>query len=274
MVDPRSQPHPRRHSEHAPFPRILCAIDGREGSEAAIEQAIALADGDAHLVFAAHWYGKGFLEGAAESDAKARDVVQQAVERAQRLGVQARAEHFHSPRLAEALLSAATWHDVVVVGAHPHSRATGIVLSETATLLVHRSRIPVLVARERPLAAGIVAATRALPADRAAVIAATHIAARLGAELTIVHIPERDDEKRRPELKAELADARALLGRGLDYLEFDGPAARAIVDVAEGDGAGLAVVGSEGKRGLPALRSVSERVAHLAPCSVLVMRER
>jgi nucleotide-binding universal stress UspA family protein len=41
---------------------------------------------------------------------------------------------------------------------------------------------------------------------------------------------------------------------------------------AEGDGAGLVVVGSGGKRGLPALGSVSERVAHLAPCSVLVIR--
>jgi nucleotide-binding universal stress UspA family protein len=272
MLDQRSLPHRRRHSEHPPFPRILCAVDGTETSDAAIQQAIALADGDARIVFAAHWYGRGSLERAAASDEQARDAAEQAVGRAREAGVQARAEYFHSPRLAEALLSATAWHDIVVTGAHPRSRATGIVLGQTATLLVHRSRIPVLVARERTLGAGVVAATRALPADRAAVTAAAHVAARLGAELTIVHVTGRGDDKRRPELEAELANARALLGRSLDYVEFDGPAARSIVDLAEGDGAGLVVVGSEGKKGLPALASVSERVAHVAPCSVLVLR--
>ena len=63
-----------------------------------------------------------------------------------------------------------------------------------------------------------------------------------------------------------------MLDRHVEYVSVDGPPARTLVDVAEGDGAGLVVVGSEGKQGLPALRSVSERVAHLAPCSVLVMR--
>ena len=36
--------------------------------------------------------------------------------------------------------------------------------------------------------------------------------------------------------------------------------------------AGLVVVGSRGLGGVKALGSVSERVAHLAPCSVLVAR--
>jgi nucleotide-binding universal stress UspA family protein len=273
MLGQRSQPHRPRHSEHAPFARILCAIDRDGANQSAIEQAIALADGDARIVFAAQWYGKGSLERGAEPGAEARDAAEQAVETAQRAGVEARAEYFHAPRLAGALLSQTAWHDVVVVSAHAHARASGIVLGETATLLAHRSAIPVLVARERPFAAGIVAATRALPADRPAVTAATHIAARLGAELTVVHVRGRDHAKRRAELRAELANARSFLGRGIDYLELEGSAAPAIVDVA-GDGAGLVVVGSAGKQGLPALRSVSERVAHRASCSVLVMRER
>ena len=107
-------------------------------------------------------------------------------------------------------------------------------LGEIATQLVHRCAVPVLVARERPLASGVVAATRAWPADRAALTAGTHIAARLGAELTVVHVPERDDDQRRAELHAELANARALLGREIDYYQESGPAARAIVDAARG----------------------------------------
>ncbi len=274
MLGSHSQALPRRHSQRAPFPRILCAVDGSEASAAAIDQAIVIADGDSRIEFAASWYGKGSLERAAASDQAARDSAEQAVERARAAGVQAAARYFHVPKLVDAILAATALNDLVVVGAGPHARMTGIVLGELATQLVHRCGLPVLVARERPLEAGVVAATRALPADRFAVTTGAHIAARIGAELTVVHVADRHDEKRRSEMRAELANARALLGRQLDYLEDAGPAARAIVAAAEGDSAGLVVVGSAGKQGLGALRSVSERVAHLAPCSVLVMRSR
>ena len=91
---------------------------------------------------------------------------------------------------------------------------------------------------------------------------------------TVVHVKERDDQTREPELQAELANTRALLGRPFDSLRVHGPTARTIVDIADGDGAGLIVVGSRLRLGLPALTSVSERVAHDAPCSVLIMRGR
>ncbi len=44
--------------------------------------------------------------------------------------------------------------------------------------------------------------------------------------------------------------------------------------VQAGGDADLLVVGSRGLHGLKALGSVSERVAHEAPCSVLVVRSR
>ena len=47
---------------------------------------------------------------------------------------------------------------------------------------------------------------------------------------------------------------------------------RALVDA--GANADIVVVGSRGLHGLKALGSVSERVAHQAPCSVLVVRTR
>ena len=123
------------------------------------------------------------------SDQQAREAVERAVARAREAGVQARPDYFHAPTLGQALLRAAAAHDLIVVEAHAHTRATGIVLGETATLLVHRSPIPVLIARDRPLGSGVVAATRARPADRRALTTATHLAARLGAELTVVHDP-------------------------------------------------------------------------------------
>jgi len=269
MLDQPATGHRPRRSIHPPFPRILCAVDGTQATDAAIAQAIAVADGDARIAFATSWYGAH-----TSADERVREAVERAVVRAREAGVEARADSFHAPRLGDGLLAATAAHDLVVVGAHSHSRATGIVLGETATQLVHRCAVPVLVARDRPLSAGIVVATRAQPTDRAALAAGTHLAARLGAELTVVHVLERDEDARRPELSAELANARALLGRSIDYFQDSGPAPRAIVTAAEGDGAGLVVVGSDGRRGLSALASVSERVAHLAPCSVLVMRGR
>ena len=275
MLDQHPAPNRRRRrSAQPPFPHILCAIDGSPGTEAAIEHAIAIADGDAQVVFAGSWYrtkpGKG--DDPSEQDAAYRSV-KAAVAKAREAGVDATYQLFHAPRLSDALLKAHALHDLLVIGAHPHARATGIVLGETATRLVHRSAIPVLVARARPLEAGVVVGTRAVPDDRRATTAAAHLAARLGAELTVVHVAGRD-EHQWPELHAELANARALLGRGLDYLREYGSPAHALVTAAEGDGAGLIVVGSRGRSGLPALSSVSERVAHLAPCSVLVMRCR
>lgn len=223
---------PPRRSVHAPFPRIVCAVE----SDVAVEQALAVAGRDSRVMFAASWYGK------AASDAPAREAIARALPRARQAGVEAQQQWFHAPRLGAALLGATAMHDLVVIGAHSHARATGIVLGEDATLLLHRCAVPVLVARERALESGIVVATRALPSDRRALTAAAHLARRLGAELKVVHI--------------------AGLGR----------AARAIVSVAEGDGAGLVVVGSDIRSGLSSLVSVSERVAHRAPCSVLVMR--
>jgi nucleotide-binding universal stress UspA family protein len=47
---------------------------------------------------------------------------------------------------------------------------------------------------------------------------------------------------------------------------------RRIVEMANETGAALIVMGSRGRTGLAALGSVSERVAHRAGCSVLIVR--
>jgi nucleotide-binding universal stress UspA family protein len=245
---------------HPPFPRVLCAVDGGEGAGAAIQQALAVAGDDSRIVFAA-------------SSQRGADAAERALAEARAAGVEASPVFVPAPHLSDAVLQLSAQHDLVVVAAHPHTRATGIAFGEDATQLVHRSRIPVLVARDRPLAAGVIAATRALPTDRHALTTATRLAARLGAHLTVVHVGTHGDERYAPELRSELANARALLGHGLDYVRESGSPPRAIVTVAEGDGAGLIVVGSDRRLGVAALASVSERVAHQASCSVLVMRD-
>jgi nucleotide-binding universal stress UspA family protein len=61
-------------------------------------------------------------------------------------------------------------------------------------------------------------------------------------------------------------------GAGLRVLTADAHPAQALVEASRE--ADLLVVGSRGLRGLKALGSVSERVAHEASCSVLVVRTR
>src|SRR5688572_1988069 len=114
MLDAHPQTHRRRHSQRAPFPRILCAVDGSEASAAAIDQAIAVADGDARIVFAACSYGAGSKERAVAADRAARAVAEAALERARAAGVEAWAQYFHHPRLDDAVCSATALHDLVV----------------------------------------------------------------------------------------------------------------------------------------------------------------
>lgn len=272
MLDQRPLHSSLPRPVHAPFPRVVCVVEPTPESDVAVEQAITLAGNDTRVCFTAMWNDRATRDEAAVSSSAAEARVERAVARARQAGVSTDRLLVRAATIGEVLVRVTTRQDLIVVGAHAHARATGVVLGETATFLVHRSPIPVLLARKPPLSAGVIAATRALPPDRAALTAATRTAAFLGAELTVVHVEVRDDDARRPELHAELANARALLGRPLDFYRDSGAAARAIVAAAEGDGAGLVVVGSDRRTGLSALTSVSERVAHHAPCSVLVMR--
>ena len=135
---------------------------------------------------------------------------------------------------------AAEHHTLAVVGSHGTGRAKGIVIGSTATEIVHKARCSVLVARKplKEFPSTIVVGLDGSPESDVAEAVAGSLAKRFGAEL-----------------------AR--------YENVPHPT-RMLVDVAvEAD---LLVVGSRGLHGVKALGSVSERVAHEAKCSVLVVR--
>lgn len=78
--------------------------------------------------------------------------------------------------------------------------------------------------------------------------------------------------------ESALADARRELGRAgitAEYHELDREPTAAVLDVAERAGADLVVVGSRGLGATGRLLhgSVSTKVIHHAPCSVLVVRD-
>lgn len=150
--------------------------------------------------------------------------------------------------------------DLLVVGSRGTGRAVGILLGSVATTLLHEAPCPVLVARQtdataafpRRIVVGVDGSAQAAQAEALA----TALAARFGATLRVV---------------------AALGGKPVhaDGLASDtirdrrGPVAALGATVRDAD---LLVVGSRGLHGLAALGSVSERVAHRARCSVLVVR--
>lgn len=125
---------------------------------------------------------------------------------------------------------------LVAVGSHAHRRVAGILRGATATEIVHKAPCSVLVARPagEQFPHRILVGVDGSSASSFAADVAGHVAERFGSEL-------------RP-----FTTVDALLAAS-----------------AEAD---LVVVGSRGLHGLRALGSVSERVAHTAHCSTLLVR--
>jgi len=152
---------------------------------------------------------------------------------------------------------------LIVVGSHGLSRAAGITLGAVSTALLHEAPCPVLIARgpvnadrwPRKVVVGIDGSSD----SAAALAAARSLAARLHGALRVVAATQ--------DAHIDLETARRL-APGLE--EHDSRAID-VLNVAS-ETADLVVVGSRGLRGLRALGSLSERLAHEAKCSVLVVR--
>jgi nucleotide-binding universal stress UspA family protein len=152
---------------------------------------------------------------------------------------------------------------LLVVGSHGHRRAAEIVLGGVSGELLHAAPCSVLVSRATAapelFPRAIVAGVDGSPASERALSIAEGLAARFRAPLRVV---------------------TALRGKGIDPARVRSRAPFAeVVDerpvdalVAAAADAELLVVGCRGLHGLHALGSVSERVAHRAGCSVLVVR--
>lgn len=258
-----------------PFARIVCGVGGSRSAAEAVRQAAVLAGPSTPLVLVSVTDVRGFgpNEMAELGPVRARRALDEARRSAQSLGAHAEAVLVHDLSPAHGLLEAATDADLVVIGAPPGSRLGGTMLGRTASAVLHDAQRSVLIARrtgDRPFPGHIVAATDGSEPAHDAVRVAADLAARHCGDVVLLHA--------RPRLFGAPADARdgALVrertGREPVWLVPDEPAAAAIPEAAEASGASLVVVGRRGLGGVRALGSVSERVAHRAGCSVLVVR--
>jgi nucleotide-binding universal stress UspA family protein len=153
---------------------------------------------------------------------------------------------------------------LVVVGSHHHSRVAEMLLGGVSGEVLHRSPCSVLVARSsaadtafpHSLLVGIDGSERA---ERALAVG-RYLATRFSVPLRAV-TALRDTDLDLALIHRQAPSVEEIDERPLEALR----AAATDVD--------LLIVGSRGLHGLRALGSISERVAHIAACSVLVVRE-
>jgi nucleotide-binding universal stress UspA family protein len=135
--------------------------------------------------------------------------------------------------------------------------------------------VPVLVARRPPegidFPSRILLASDGTTGSDAATDHAAQLAARFGSHVAMVAAGDHAAPVRRV-LAEQATRIMALTGAEPVTLDRPGQPHRAVAEAAGDFEASLVVTGSRGLTGVAALKSASERIAHAAPCSVLVVR--
>ena len=152
---------------------------------------------------------------------------------------------------------------LVAVGSSGMGRLLGIVEGEVVTEIVHRAPCSVLVARaaDTEFPHRLVVGVDGSIESAAAYAAARYLSERFGAQLrALVAWGGKGVNER---LVAMITD-------GEHENSTDHPVQALAIAAGSAD---LVVVGSRGLHGMRALGSVSERVAHSAACSALIVRE-
>lgn len=251
------------------FDRVVCGVDGSPAGIEALRQALCLRAPAGRLVAVtvAEWMvavRTGFE--ATKWAADLREHASRASEEAMRaIGDDPSAEaRVVEGRPIPALLETARKEraSLIAVGTHGMGRPAGALLGSVATAMLHDAPCPVLVARSaregawrpRTIVAGVDGSAESLEAAATA----RAIAERFGGDLRLL---------------AALGGKPLEAGRLQELGDLDRVGAHPVDGLVDASRAiDLLVVGSRGLHGIRALGSVSERIAHRAACSVLVIR--
>ena len=256
------------------FTRTLVGIDGSQQALEAARQAALLQDVDGRLTLFASWDVPPLLAGGPRTLRRYEFEEQLQRGRAES-ALRAATEYvasFSAPTitlirgtpvaglLGEIDRDEAT---LIALGTSGIGRLLGIVEGAVATEIVHRAPCSVLVARQAgaEFPRRIVVGVDGSIGSAAAYAAGRYLAERFGAELhALVAWGGKSPNEQ-------------LVAAITDDAHDDRPEAPADALARAAETADLVVVGSRGLHGVRALGSVSERVAHTASCSTLVIRE-
>jgi len=248
------------------FSRIIVGIDGSEAGFEACRQIARLADQDSEIdaVAVVHL---GPAVAAALDAAHVVDVLKRDAEAALEHAIEILGGRAHKRYLdgfvTGALLAELERFDatLIALGTHEHRRTTEIIFGGVAGEVLHKAPCSVLIARQCP--------TEIFPRK---VVVGHDGSSQAESALAIAHELEHS-------FGSSVRVITALAGKHVDQdlvcerTDAEAVARHPVVALVEAArDADLLVVGSRGLHGLKALGSVSERVAHDASCSVLVVR--
>jgi nucleotide-binding universal stress UspA family protein len=147
-----------RAPKEDPMKEFLVAIDGSEGSEAAIEEALDLAqDVGAHVTFAfvrkppSSLLGYPYYERMLSHElATARETLDSATDRAEDVGIESESEILEGDPVDEILSFADNrGADLIVMSSRGRGAFAGALLGSVSSGVVQHASVPVLVAKER-----------------------------------------------------------------------------------------------------------------------------
>lgn len=251
------------------FKKIVCGVDGSQAGLEGVKQAQRLAPAGAdftlvsisesHLAVHAGPSAADWAQRLNEEAKAALDEARRIVDKAETILLHGRAADTFVHALGE---QGAT---LAVVGSHEISRAAGILIGSVATRVIHEAPCSVLLARagELPWPRSIVAGIDGSDASLVAAAVAQDVATRTGSAVRFLAARGTSTADVAPE---------AFAGCGYELVVRDEKPVPALLAAARN--ADLLVVGSRGVSGVRTLGSVSERVAHRAPCSLLIVHDR
>jgi len=259
------------------FTNILCAVDGTVASTAAVRMAACLAGPKGHLTLLAvsAVSGTGPNASAAISPARVKRILAHVQRVAERAGVPASTVVDPGAPPARVILERAAEYELLAIGAPATSWLGGMLVGGVAARALGEPTTPLLVVRRKfedtLCGARIVVASDGEDGSDRVVELAGRLASSLDARATLVHAlgPESKSHPHRIQAQSRALEL-ALDGAGDTHVE-PGKPVEVILEAAERTGADLLVVGSRRLSGLRAFGSVSRRVTHDAPCSVLLL---
>lgn len=285
--------------------RIVVGVDGSPGAQRALEWAVAegrACGTEVTALLAYGFYGRPFEvqvrtggHDPQQLDVAARGVLQETLEQLPAASEVAIRPVVSADEPVDALLSAVTAGDVLVVGARGLGPVRRLLLGSVSLHCVRHAVCPTVIVRERPAppqgaadAGSVVVGVDGSPASAHALRWAAAHACRRGLPLQVIHVwsvretqPDRVDElfhvtqqrdQARRAIERMLDEAIEPARRGAVILTLlDGNPVEVLLDAAER--AGLLVVGSRGQGGIARLLLGSTSAACLqhAACDVAVV---
>jgi nucleotide-binding universal stress UspA family protein len=257
----------------------LCAVDGSEGSIAAVEQAAALAGPGAHLTLleVTSFRTMGEHRSPAIPPVDAKRILDRAVRIANDAGVSSTVEVDPASPPGRVILEWSTKHTFLAMGSPSTSWFGGLFLGGAADAALGELATPLLVARPRAADADlkdrIVIASDGLDGSDEMVAFAGELAKSRGASVSLLHaLGPLERKARRERVQEQARKLESLLGDAVSaaYIQT-GSARKLIVEHAGRERASMIVMGTRKLHGMRAIGSVSRRVAHEGPCSVMLV---